>query len=135
MRSVFKTMIAVSALAATSVAVVQPAQARDHTGTAVVAGIIGLGVGAALASDHRGYDRGYSQGGYYYSDYPAGYYAPSYSYGYAQPYGYSSYGYDYGRGYGYDYGRGGGRNHWRDDRGHRDHWDRHDRRDDGGWRR
>jgi hypothetical protein len=132
MRSVFKTIIAASALAATTVAVVQPAQARDRTGVAVAAGIIGLGVGAAIASDHRGYDRG----GYYYNEYPTGYYAPSYnySYGYAQPYGYS-YGYDYGRGYGYDHGRDWGRDHWRDDRGHHDHGDRHDRHDDGGWRR
>jgi hypothetical protein len=124
MRSVFKTIIAASALAATSVAVVQPAQARDNTGVAVAAGIIGLGVGAALASDHRGYNRGY--GGGYYNDYPAynypssyGYYAPAYSYG-----------------YGYDRGRGWGRDNWRGDRRDRGHdrWDRHDRRD-GRWGR
>jgi hypothetical protein len=131
MRSVFKTIIAASALAATSLAVVQPAQARDHTGAAVAAGIIGLGVGAALASD-----RGYGRGGYYYSDYPSGYYAPSYSYGYAPSYGYGyapsygySYGYDYGRGYGYGRDRDWRRDHWRD------RHDRWDRRDGDHWRR
>lgn len=118
MRTMFKSIIAASALAATSVAAIQPAQARDNTGVAVAAGIIGLGVGAALASDRGGYGRG----GYYYDSYPAysypssyGYYAPAYSYGY---------GYGYDRGYGY--GRGWGRDHWRGDR---HGWDRHDRRD------
>jgi hypothetical protein len=131
MRSVFKKIIAASALAATSIAVVQPAQARDNTGVAVAAGIIGLGVGAALVSDHRGYDGG----GYYYNDYPQAYNYPS-SYGYYAPaYGYSSYGYDYGRGYGYDRGRGWGRDNWRGDRHDRGRrGDRHDRRD-GRWDR
>ncbi len=47
---------------------------RDHTGTAVVAGLAGLAVGAALTSSsrydrgynyNRGYDRGYYNDGYY----------------------------------------------------------------------
>jgi hypothetical protein len=64
----------------------------DRTGTAIVAGIAGLALGAALSS-RGGYGYGYG-------------YGPSYSYGYPS-YGYGSgYGY-YGPSYGYDsyYGR------------------------------
>jgi len=79
------------ALAATTLGLAAaPAQAQrwhrgyyhhgDTTGAALLGGIIGLGVGAAIASDHR--DR------YYYDD---GYYAPP-----PPP----AYGY-YGRGYEY----------------------------------
>lgn len=80
------------ALAATSLTVVAaPAQAQryhrgyhgyhrggDVAGAAILGGIVGLGVGAAIASDHRDryydngyYDRGYAQPGYY----DNGYYA------------------------------------------------------------
>lgn len=119
MRNAFKAIIAASALAATSLAVVQPAQARDHTGVAIVAGIVGLGVGAAIASNSSRYE----PAGYY-QDYPQGaYYAPQPAY-YAQPYGYAGYGYDSG----YAYGRPQYRqDHWRGDRGRRDY----DRRDHG----
>jgi hypothetical protein len=50
---------------------------RDHTGAAVAAGIAGLAVGAALASNNRGYAYGYAPG-YYYDRgyYGRGYYAP-----------------------------------------------------------
>ena len=127
MRNAFKAIIAASALAATSLAVVQPAQARDHTGAAIVAGIVGLGVGAAIASNYQRYE----PAGYY-QDYPQGaYYAPQPVY-YAQPYGYAGYGNGYGYDYGYDYGRPQYRqDHWRGDRGRRDYDRRdHDRRDD-----
>jgi len=71
-----------------------PAQAQrwhhhhhgDSTGAAIIGGIIGLGVGAAIASSNnndRYYDRGYYNNGYYNN----GYYDNGY---YAQP-GYYSY--------------------------------------------
>jgi len=111
MRAVIKGALAAALLAGSSLAGTAPAEARDHTGTAILAGIIGLGVGAAIASsDHN--DRYYSNDGYY--GYDSGYYAaPAYSYGVTYDRGY------YGRNY---YGRG------YDDRGWRGH-DRHDRRD------
>ncbi len=82
-------------LAATAFAATGPAEAQyynghdnhhrhgDGTGTAVVAGIAGLAIGAAIASNaghHRGYrdrfyyDRGYNNGGYYYRNYNNNYY-------------------------------------------------------------
>ena len=82
------------AIAATAV----PAQARDHyghggwrggydrdyrrdnNGAAIVAGIAGLAIGAALA-DGGGHGYAYSRSAYY----PRGYYAPGY-YGYAPAY-------------------------------------------------
>jgi hypothetical protein len=90
-------------VAATLVATASPADAQyrrynrgyrhDNTGVAIGAGILGLGIGAAIASSNRGYYGGYG----------------NYGYGYSQPYygGYSSYDsyYDpyYGNGYGYGY--------------------------------
>lgn len=133
MSAVFKGIVAATVLAGSSLAVTAPADARYHHGngnTALVAGIVGLGVGAAIASDH-GYGR---SGGYYGYDSGPEYYAPAYygggySYGYSPVY-YGGYGYyDYGRRYDHrDYGRsrdwnGRGRDH---DRGYRDH-DRGDR--------
>jgi hypothetical protein len=118
MRAVIKGAIAAALLAGSSLAVTAPAEARDHTGTAIVAGIIGLGIGAAIASDHN--DRYYDNAGYGYGyDAPVNYYAvPAYGYGVT-----------YDRGY---YGGGHYNRHDRrwDDRG-RDH-DRHDR-DGGRW--
>jgi hypothetical protein len=121
MSAVIKGAIAAALLAGGSLAGTAPAQAHDRTGTAIVAGIIGLGIGAAIASDHHGYrSDAYYGGGYDYA--PSGYYAQSpayygggYSYGYVQP-SYGGYGYD--RGY-YGHRHGDGR------------WDRrdHDRRD------
>jgi hypothetical protein len=56
-----------------------------RTGLAVGAGLIGLGVGAAIASSNRGYYGGPAYyGGYYAPGYYApGYYAPGPYYGYA----------------------------------------------------
>jgi|KBSMisStaDraftv2_1062788.scaffolds.fasta_scaffold06059_8 hypothetical protein len=120
MRAVIKGALAAALLAGSSLAGTAPAEARDHTGTAILAGIIGLGVGAAIASsDHQ--DRYYSNDGYYSGngygyDAPANYYVqPSYGYGVT-----------YDRGY-YDRGYYGGRGYDRHDR-HDRHWD-HDRRD------
>jgi hypothetical protein len=92
MRNIIKGLVAASLVAGASVAATAPAQARPWgyggyhgyhggwhrggvgAGTAVAAGILGLGVGAAIASDHRRY-------------YDDGYYAappppPAYGYGY-----------------------------------------------------
>jgi len=123
MRAVIKGALAAALLAGSSLAGTAPAEARDHTGTAILAGIIGLGVGAAIASsDHQ--DRYYSNDGYGYGyDAPTNYYAqPAYSYGVT-----------YDRGY-YDRGYYGGRGYDRHDRRDYDRRD-HDRRDHdrGGW--
>jgi hypothetical protein len=67
------------ALAATALTAAAPADAQrwgrgyrghrggDVAGAAVLGGILGLGVGAAIASNNRGryYDRGYYNDGYY----------------------------------------------------------------------
>jgi hypothetical protein len=57
---------------------------RDHTGAVIGAGLLGLGIGAAISSSNRGYygrgyyDRGYYDRGYYrdsyYDPYYRGYY-------------------------------------------------------------
>ena len=63
---------------------------NDDDGAAIAAGIVGLALGAALASssNNRYYDNGYYNGGYYnrgYSGYyDGGYYGPGYGY-YARP--------------------------------------------------
>ncbi|QJU56916.1 hypothetical protein HL653_03110 [Sphingomonas sp. AP4-R1] len=121
MRTMIKATLAAAALATASLGAIQPAQARDDTGVAVAAGIIGLGVGAAIASSDHGYSRvGYYGGG-------GGYYGgPGYYRGYAPAY-YPAYG--YGRpAYGYDRGY---RGDWRGGRG----WDRGYRGHDRGWDR
>jgi hypothetical protein len=131
MRAVIKGAVLAALLAGSSLAGTAPAQARDRhdgTGVAIAAGIIGLGIGAAIASDHRGYeqaDYGYDYApSAYYAESPA-YYGGGYSYGYSRPY--------YSGGYGYDRGyRDHDRRHWDDHRGHdRDR----DRNDHGGWDR
>lgn len=75
------------ALAATALTAAAPADAQRYrgdryyhrggngTGTAVVAGIAGLAIGAALASNNRDryYDRGYRGGGYNRGYYDRGY--------------------------------------------------------------
>lgn len=93
-----KTAIAGTVLAATVLASASPAEARDRynyrhrggdTGAAIVAGVAGIAIGAAIASSSRdrGYD-GYNGGGYYnggYYDnrsYRGGYYPQSYPYQY-----------------------------------------------------
>jgi hypothetical protein len=73
----------------------------DDTAIAVGAGILGLGIGAAIASSNRGgyYGNGYYGNSYYSPGYSSGYYDRGY-------YG-SNYGYGYGSGYGgYGYGDG-----------------------------
>lgn len=107
------------ALGASALVAVAPAEAQyyrgnrhyrhhDRTGVAVAAGVIGLGIGAAIASSNRGrygggyygggyYDRGYYNGGdynrgyydrgYYDGDYNRGYYdSPRYRRCYTQRY-------------------------------------------------
>lgn len=73
---------------------------RDNGGAAIVAGIAGLAIGAALASSghHRDYDRGYDDRRYYDRG----------DYGYRRDYGYGYGGYGYSPGYydGGDYGYG-----------------------------
>ncbi|HWI85688.1 MAG TPA: hypothetical protein VNT42_05105 [Sphingomonas sp.] len=131
MGAVFKGVIASAFLAGSSLAVTAPAHAGDRTATAIIAGIIGLGVGAAIASDnHR--DRYESYG---YDAGPTGYYTaqPYYGYGYQQPY--------YSGGYGYERGYYRGGDRYRNERRHERHngygnghdnghdWDRRDRDD------
>lgn len=81
--------VAALVLGSTTLAFATPADAQwrghyrhrhhDRTGLAIGAGIIGLGIGAAIASSNRGYyDRGY---------YGRGYYGRGY-YGYDRPYRY-----------------------------------------------
>jgi len=81
MLRVVKTAIAATLLGVTALAAVEPAQARGDTGAAIAAGIIGLGVGAAIASDHPHY----RQVQYYYAPPPEPYVyypPPQYGYGY-----------------------------------------------------
>ncbi len=101
MRSVIKGIVAASLLAGATVAATAPAEAqRWHggggyyhggyhdgwhrggvsTGTAVAAGLLGLGIGAAIASSDRG--PGYYDGGYYAPPPPPAY---GYGYGYYAP--------------------------------------------------
>jgi len=111
----------------------------DDAAVAIGAGILGLAVGAAIASDNRGY---YNDGYYndpYYNGYT--YYYPGYTtyyYPYTYPYnnGYWYNGYRYNNGYFYDrrgyrsYDRNGWNGHYgrRDNDGDRDDYRR-------GWRR
>ncbi len=112
MRRFFKATIAAAALGGASLAAVQPAEAHDG-GAAIVAGIIGLGVGAAIASssNHHAY---YERSGYQ-PAYGGGYYD-----GYAPTYGVTyDRGWDHRGGYDRGYDRSG--------------WDRN--YGDRGWRR
>lgn len=105
----------IATLAASTLSFAVPAEARDHyrhhrgggddAAIAIGAGLIGLAIGAAIASDHN--DR-YDDRGYYYDSYPryrGGYYYDSYP-------RYHTYRYDAYRG------------DWRRDR----YRDRHERR-------
>jgi len=69
------TVAAIAALALTAAVAPQPAQARDGVNGAIAAGVGGLAVGAAIASQPRGY---YGGPGYYDSGYA---YAPAPVYG------------------------------------------------------
>ncbi len=97
MRNWIKKGVAALVLAGTVAGVAAPAQARwyggryygyhhggDDAGYAILGGLVGLGIGAAIASDHRDryYDRGYYPPRYGYYD------APRYGYDgyYARPY-------------------------------------------------
>lgn len=87
MKALFGKAVLAATLAASALTFAAPAQARDgyrHRGggddaaIAIGAGIIGLAIGAAIASDH---DDRYDDRGYYYDSYPryrGGYYYNSY---------------------------------------------------------
>jgi len=78
----------------------------NSTEAAIVGGVVGLALGAAIAGNNNNrYDRGYSNRGYY---------DRGYGYGYAPPPPPPRYGYGYGRGYGYGHGprHGYGRDCW-----------------------
>jgi hypothetical protein len=89
MTSLVKKAVLGTALAASTLVAVAPAEAQyrryhrgrgDATGAAILGGIIGLGVGAAIASNNRR-DRYYDDG-YYYGPPPRVYYRDRY---YAPP--------------------------------------------------
>ncbi len=103
MMKLAKIGIASAVLATSSLAAVTPAAARDNTGVAVVAGIIGLGLGAAIASDHPHY-----RPTQYYDGAPQVYH-PQQGYGYGN--GYNN-GYGYGSGYAYGNGYNSSERYW-----------------------
>lgn len=103
MTGLLKKTILGGALAATALTAAAPAEAqwrggyrggyRHHNGigsggAAVLGGIVGLGLGAAIASsnNNRYYDRGYYNRGYYSGPGPRGYYYDSYPRGYYNDY-------------------------------------------------
>jgi hypothetical protein len=134
MKVAFGKLALGAALAATAAVTAVPAEARGYYGRhhgggddaaiAIGAGVVGLALGAALASDHR--DRYYDDDDYYYDDYYYGRPRVYYSYPYPQYYYYNYntypryYRHDRGwhggwnRGYGHGY-RGG----WGGHGGHR----------------
>lgn len=96
MTGLIKKTVLGGALAASTLVAVAPAEAqyyrRHHRGNdaatgAIIGGIVGLGLGAAIASSNRDryYDRGYhydrAPRGYYYDNYPR-----PYAYNYHQNY-------------------------------------------------
>lgn len=91
MNSILKKVAIGTALAATALGTALPAQAQryggyrgggyhhrggDATGAAIIGGIVGLGVGAAIASSNN--DRRYDRRGYYDEPYNNGYYRDGY---------------------------------------------------------
>ena len=149
MKTIMKTLGMAAALAATSLAFTQSAEARDRwdrrgggddAAIAIGAGVIGLALGAAIADrgDDRYYDRGYYNSRryvtvrgrpdyyYYYEGAPRRYYRDRY-------YGRPNF---YGGSFGNRWDRGYGNGRW--DRGYnRDRWDRGGGRgyDRGDWNR
>lgn len=111
------------ALAATALTAAAPADAQRYRGgrgyhrggdsaaSALLGGIVGLGIGAAIANGNRGgyYDRGYYDRGYRYRNVPPRviyrdrYYAPPPRVIYREREYVPAYGGDYGYGYGYGY--------------------------------
>jgi hypothetical protein len=83
MTKLLKKGVTALALGSTLALVATPAEAQyryhryrhhDHTAAILGAGLLGLGVGAAISSPNRGYyDNGYYGGGYYRSGYVAPY--------------------------------------------------------------
>ena len=109
----FKKAALGAALVASATMAAAPAEARhrdygrghDRTGTAIIAGVAGLAIGAALASGSRRgsyYNDGYDNDGYYDRRYRGSSYYPQQSYynynNYPRGYNYDS----YPRGYNYD---------------------------------
>lgn len=74
MRKMTKAIGAAALAAVAAAGSVEPAQARGHEGAAIAAGILGLGLGAAIASDHPHYHRVYYGPPRYYYGPPRGYY-------------------------------------------------------------
>ncbi len=107
MRRIIKGLVAASLIAGTTLAATAPAEARYYggygyhggwhhhggigTGGAIGLGILGLGVGAAIASADRG--PRYGEGYYAPPPPPPAYYAPPRAYYAPPPYGYYGYGY------------------------------------------
>jgi hypothetical protein len=115
MRKLLTSALAAVTAAAAVAAVATPAQAEryryrhrdnnDAAAAAVVGGIVGLALGAAIAGSNkdRRYDDGYYRRGYY----DNGYYRGGGGYGYRDDgyyRGYSGYSGYSGRAYAYDYG-------------------------------
>ena len=91
MRKLFGIAAAAAVLATGTLGMQSPAEAHVSTGVAVASGLLGLGVGAAIASDHRHYDDGYYAppppppvAVTYYAPPPPPPPPPSYSYDYVQ---------------------------------------------------
>lgn len=108
MKKILTTAMAALTLVGAGLASATPAAAHDwngygygrhdnDAGVAIAGGIVGLALGAAIAShsNHYGYGGGY---------YSQPYYSSSYGYGSGYGSGYSS-GYGYGSGYGSGYGQ------------------------------
>jgi len=117
----FSKMAVAGALASTAcVGMVAPAEARVGTSVAIGAGLLGLGIGAAIASDHpHYYDDGYYAPTYYSGGYYGCCYAPPVTVGISGVwYGGGSRWHDRGG----RYYRGGG--NWRGGNwsGHRGNW-------------
>lgn len=72
MRKLATAAIAAGLIATSSTGLIAPAAAHADTGTAVIAGLIGVGIVAAIASSHHHHHRHR----YEYTGYPRQYYGP-----------------------------------------------------------